>query len=220
MNRTLHTNDVVARVRAEIQKINTDGSLPAGVKLIPYYDRTELVDVTTATVLHNLVNGCLLIFFIQWLFLGDLRSAMIVGANIPFALFFSIIIMVLLGEDANLLSVGAIDFGIIVDAAVILVENVYRNFQARPEARRGTFDAACGGNGATIRRGRAPLAARRRGTIDCDSFSPARCKSTRQCSFPLRSLSRPLLRCLRCKGSKARFSVPWRALTPMPWWAR
>ncbi len=135
MNRTLHTNDVVARVRAEIQKINTDGSLPAGVKLIPYYDRTELVDVTTATVLHNLVNGCLLIFFIQWLFLGDLRSAMIVGANIPFALFFSIIIMVLLGEDANLLSVGAIDFGIIVDAAVILVENVYRNFQARPEAR-------------------------------------------------------------------------------------
>jgi cobalt-zinc-cadmium resistance protein CzcA len=135
MNRTLHTNDVVARVRAEIEKINSDGTLPPGVKLVPYYDRTSLVDVTTATVLHNLVNGCLLIFFIQWLFLGDLRSAIIVGANIPFALFFSIIIMVLLGEDANLLSVGAIDFGIIVDAAVILVENVYRNFQAGPAAR-------------------------------------------------------------------------------------
>jgi len=135
MNRTLHTNDVVARVRAEIQKINTDGTLPPGVKLVPYYDRTSLVDVTTATVLHNLVNGCLLIFFIQWLFLGDLRSAVIVGANIPFALFFSIIIMVLLNEDANLLSVGAIDFGIIVDGAVILVENVYRNFQSGPRAR-------------------------------------------------------------------------------------
>ena len=135
MNRTMHTKDVVARVRDEIQKINTDGSLPPGVKLVPYYDRTQLVDVTTATVLHNLVNGCLLIFFIQWIFLGDLRSAMIVGANIPFALFFSIIIMVVLGEDANLLSVGAIDFGIIVDAAVILVENVYRNFQSPPEAR-------------------------------------------------------------------------------------
>ena len=135
MNRTLHTNDVVARVRAEIAKINSDGTLPPGVKLVPYYDRTSLVDVTTATVLHNLVNGCLLIFFIQWLFLGDLRSAIIVGANIPFALFFSIIIMVLLGEDANLLSVGAIDFGIIVDAAVIMVENVYRNFQAAPAAR-------------------------------------------------------------------------------------
>jgi cobalt-zinc-cadmium resistance protein CzcA len=137
MNRTLHTNDVVARVRAEIEKINSDGTLPPGVKLVPYYDRTSLVDVTTATVLHNLVNGCLLIFFIQWLFLGDLRSAIIVGANIPFALFFSIIIMVLLGEDANLLSVGAIDFGIIVDAAVIMVENIYRNFQARPEAKDG-----------------------------------------------------------------------------------
>jgi heavy metal efflux system protein len=135
MNRTLHTNDVVARVRAEIEKVNSDGTLPPGVKLVPYYDRTSLVDVTTATVLHNLVNGCLLIFFIQWLFLGDLRSAIIVGANIPFALFFSIIILVLLGADANLLSVGAIDFGIVVDAAVIVVENIYRNFQARPEAR-------------------------------------------------------------------------------------
>jgi cobalt-zinc-cadmium resistance protein CzcA len=135
MNRTLHTNDVVARVRAEIQKINADGSLPPGVKLVPYYDRTELVAVTTSTVLHNLVYGCLLIFFIQWLFLGDLRSAVIVGANIPFALFFSIIIMVLLNEDANLLSVGAIDFGIIVDSAVILVENVYRNFQSGPRGK-------------------------------------------------------------------------------------
>jgi cobalt-zinc-cadmium resistance protein CzcA len=137
MNRTLHTNDVVARVRDEIRKINSDGSLPPGVRLIPFYDRTTLVDVTTATVLHNLVSGCLLIFFIQWLFLGDLRSAIIVGANIPFALFFSIIILVLLNEDANLLSVGAIDFGIIVDAAVILVENIYRNFQGRAEARNG-----------------------------------------------------------------------------------
>ena len=133
MNRTLHTNDVVARVRAEIQKINSDGSLPPGVKLVPFYDRTTLVGVTTSTVLHNLVFGCLLIFLIQWIFLGDLRSAIIVGANIPFALFFSIIILVIRGEDANLLSVGAVDFGIIVDAAVILVENVYRNFQLGPE---------------------------------------------------------------------------------------
>src|SRR5262249_13519267 len=104
--------------------------------LVPFYDRTTLVSVTTTTVLHNLVFGCLLIFFIQWLFLGDLRSAIIVGANIPFALFFSIIILVVRNEDANLLSVGAVDFGIIVDAAVILVENIYRNFEARPEQKR------------------------------------------------------------------------------------
>jgi cobalt-zinc-cadmium resistance protein CzcA len=136
MNRTLHTNDVIARVRAEIEKINNDGSLPPGVKLVPVYNRTTLVAVTTSTVLHNLVFGCLLIFLIQWIFLGDLRSALIVGINIPFALFFSIIILVLRNEDANLLSVGAVDFGIIVDAAVILVENIYRNFQASPEDRQ------------------------------------------------------------------------------------
>ncbi|HLZ03545.1 MAG TPA: CusA/CzcA family heavy metal efflux RND transporter [Bradyrhizobium sp.] len=133
MNRTLHTNDVIKRIRAEINKINADGSLPPGVKLVPFYDRSTLVAVTTSTVLHNLLFGCLLIFVVQWLFLGDLRSAIIVGANVPFALFFSIIILVLRGEDANLLSVGAVDFGIIVDAAVILVENIYRNFQATPE---------------------------------------------------------------------------------------
>jgi heavy metal efflux system protein len=136
MNRTLHTNDVAARISAEVEKINSDGSLPAGVKIVPFYERTSLVAVTTKTVMHNLFFGFVLIFAIQWLFLGDLRSAIIVGVNIPFALFFSIIILVLRNEDANLLSVGAVDFGIIVDAAVILVENIYRNFQAGPEARQ------------------------------------------------------------------------------------
>ena len=135
MNRTLHTNDVVPRIEAAVEKLNSDGTLPPGVKLVPFYDRTTLVAVTTHTVLHNLVFGCLLVFFIQWIFLGDLRSAIIVGVNIPFALFFSVIILVLLGEDANLLSVGAVDFGIIVDSAVILVENIFRNLQANPEQR-------------------------------------------------------------------------------------
>lgn len=129
MNRTLQTNEVVARVKAEIEKINNDGTLPAGVKVEPYYDRSSLVAVTTHTVLHSLFFGCLLVFFIQWIFLGDLRSAIIVSVNIPFALFFSIMILVLVGESANLLSVGAVDFGIIVDSSVILVENVFRNFQ-------------------------------------------------------------------------------------------
>src|SRR6516164_4675424 len=131
MNRTLHTNDVAPRIQREIQKINIDGTLPPGVKLVPFYDRTILVSVTTRTVLHNLIFGCILVFLIQWIFLGNLRSAIIVGINIPFALFFSIIILVMRGEDANLLSVGAIDFGIIVDSAVIVVENIFRVFQAR-----------------------------------------------------------------------------------------
>jgi cobalt-zinc-cadmium resistance protein CzcA len=136
MLRTLHTNNVVTRVKAEVAKMNSDGSLPPGVRIIPFYDRSTLISVTTQTVVHNLIFGCLLVFFVQWLFLGDLRSAIIVGANIPFALFFSVIILVLSGDSANLLSVGAIDFGIIVDSCVILVENVFRNFQAPTNDRR------------------------------------------------------------------------------------
>ena len=136
MGRTQHTNDIVPRIKAEVEKINHDGSLPAGVKIVPYYDRTSLVEVTTHTVFHNLIFGCLLVFLIQWIFLGDLRSAVIVGVNIPFALLFSIIMLVLQNEDANLLSIGAVDFGIIVDSAVILVENIFRNFQASKADKR------------------------------------------------------------------------------------
>ncbi len=135
MGRTQHTNEVLPKVEAEIEKINTDGTLPPGVKVVTYYDRSTLVNVTTHTVLHNLVFGCLLVFLIQWIFLGDLRSAIIVGVNIPFALFFAVMIMVARGEDANLLSVGAVDFGIIIDSAVILVENVFRNFQSNADSR-------------------------------------------------------------------------------------
>ena len=135
MGRTQHTNEIVPRIKAAVEKMNHDGSLPPGVKIVPYYDRTSLVDVTTHTVFHNLIFGCALVFLIQWIFLGDLRSAIIVGINIPFALLFSIILLVLQGEDANLLSIGAVDFGIIVDSAVILVENIFRNFQSNPDIR-------------------------------------------------------------------------------------
>jgi len=141
MGRTQHTNDVVPRIKAAVATMNTDGSLPHGVKLVPYYDRTTLVKVTTHTVLHNLIFGCLLVFLIQWIFLGDLRSAIIVGANIPFALFFAIIILVLQGQDANLLSIGAVDFGIIIDSAVILVENIFRNLQSMPTLQAQMVEA-------------------------------------------------------------------------------
>ena len=141
MGRTQHTNDVVPRIKAAVAAMNSDGSLPPGVKLVPYYDRTTLVNVTTHTVLHNLIFGCLLVFLIQWVFLGDLRSAVIVGINIPFALFFSIILMVIQGQDANLLSIGAVDFGIIIDSAVILVENVFRNLQSMPSAQMQMVEA-------------------------------------------------------------------------------
>src|SRR6202007_1959622 len=111
--------------------------LPPGVRIERIYDRKDLIDVTTHTVLHNMVSGFLLIFLLQWVFLGNLRSAIIVGTTIPFALFFAVGILVMRGESANLLSVGAIDFGLIVDATVIMVESIFRRLghvATRPDA--------------------------------------------------------------------------------------
>src|SRR6476659_9508999 len=127
MQKLERTMDVVTRVRAAIDRINSDGSLPPGVKIEPYYDRGDLVAITVRTVLHNMLFGIALIFLIQWVFLGNLRCALIVSATIPVALFLAVIITVLRGESANLLSVGAIDLGIIVDATVIMLENIYRH---------------------------------------------------------------------------------------------
>jgi cobalt-zinc-cadmium resistance protein CzcA len=137
MSRVEQTAKMLPKVKTLLDKINIDGSLPPGVKVLPFYDRGSLIKLTTHTVLHNLIFGCILVFLIQWVFLGDLRSAVIVGINIPFALFFAIMLLVAQGESANLLSVGAVDFGIIVDSAVILVENIFRNFQRPEEERQG-----------------------------------------------------------------------------------
>ena len=146
MRRTETTSDMLPKVKAAIEKLNHDGSLPPGVKVVPYYDRSALIALTTHTVLHNLIFGCLLVFLIQWIFLGNLRSATIVGLNIPFALFFATILLVMQHESANLLSVGAVDFGIIVDSAVILVENIFKNFQRDPEEKRSLLERLAKGS--------------------------------------------------------------------------
>lgn len=127
MQKLERTMDVVTRVRAAVERINTDGSLPPGVKIEPFYDRGDLVGITVSTVMHNMLFGIALIFLIQWMFLGDLRCAIIVAATIPVALLLAVIITVMRGESANLLSIGAIDLGIIVDASVIMVENIFRH---------------------------------------------------------------------------------------------
>src|SRR4029079_5381051 len=126
MQKLERTMEVVKRVRAAVEHINTDGTLPPGVKIVPFYDRGDLVAITVQTVLHNLLFGIALIFLIQWVFLGALRGALIVAATIPVALLLAVIITVMRGESANLLSVGAIDLGIIVDGTVIMVENIFR----------------------------------------------------------------------------------------------
>ena len=127
MRRGAETLPTLNAVHRAVEQINSSDVLPPGVRIERIYDRSRLVDITTHTVLHNMVVGVALIFFIQWLFLGDLRSALIVSATIPFALLFAVVILVMNGESANLLSMGAIDFGIIVDATVIMVENIFRH---------------------------------------------------------------------------------------------
>src|ERR1700710_846981 len=126
MRRGEQSSPTITRVEQLVAQINGSSILPPGVKIERIYDRKDLIDLTTHTVLHNMVVGILLVVLLQWIFLGDLRSALIVGATIPFALFFAVIILVLRGESANLLSVGAIDFGLIVDATVIMVEAIFR----------------------------------------------------------------------------------------------
>src|SRR6201986_4833727 len=126
MRRGEQSTPTINRVEQLVAQINGSTILPPGVRIERIYDRKDLIDLTTHTVLHNMVVGILLIVLLQWIFLGDLRSALIVGATIPFALFFAVIILVMRGESANLLSVGAIDFGLIVDATVIMVEAIFR----------------------------------------------------------------------------------------------
>ncbi len=149
MRRGEQSLPTLERVKAEIAKINNDGILPPGVRVEKIYDRTELIGVTTRTVLHNMIFGIVLIFVVQWAFLGNLRSALIVAATIPFALFFAITILSVRGESANLLSVGAIDFGLVVDATVIMVENIFRHLaeagMARPSGNPHLYGIAPGG---------------------------------------------------------------------------
>jgi cobalt-zinc-cadmium resistance protein CzcA len=137
MRRGAQSIPTIKRVEAKVAEINQSGVLPPGVHIERIYDRSDLIAITTHTVLHNMLVGVLLIFVLQWLFLGNLRSALIVGMTIPFALSFAIGLMVLLGESANLLSVGAIDFGLVVDATVIMVENIFRHLAEAASGRRG-----------------------------------------------------------------------------------
>src|SRR6185295_4189187 len=126
MRRGEQSMPTIKRVEREVERINGSNILPPGVRIERIYDRKDLIDITTKTVLHNMAFGIALIFLLQWVFLGNLRSALIVAATIPFALFFAVGILVLRGESANLLSVGAIDFGLIVDATVIMGESIFR----------------------------------------------------------------------------------------------
>ncbi len=112
-------------LKAKVDKLNA-GGLPNGVQIIPYYDRSWLIGKTLKTVFTNLLEGAALVMLVLYIFLADLRAAGIVAAIIPLALLGTFIGLTLAGIPANLLSLGAMDFGIIVDGAVIVIENIFR----------------------------------------------------------------------------------------------
>jgi cobalt-zinc-cadmium resistance protein CzcA len=129
----------------KVDELN-DHILPTGVKIVPFIDRSELVHHTTHTVLHNLTEGIILVVIILLMFLGNVRGAIIVALTIPFSLLFAATCLKLKGIPANLLSLGALDFGMVVDGAVVMVENIVRRLhhgQSDPRTpRQKIFEAA------------------------------------------------------------------------------
>ena len=133
------TQDVLKGVEAKTSELNSS-ILPKDVKIVPFYDRSDLVHETVRTVENNLVRGMLLVIVVLIFFLYDIRSGLIVAVTIPLSLLFAFACLNLQNASANLLSIGAIDFGILVDAAVIMVENIYRRL-AESEDRAGNVGA-------------------------------------------------------------------------------
>jgi heavy metal efflux system protein len=131
-------------IHRKVEQLNGEGEfegagiLPPGVKVVPFLDRSDLVHYTTHTVLHNLTEGIILVVVILFLFLGNVRGALIVALTIPFALLFAATCLQLKGIPANLLSLGALDFGMVVDGAVVMVENIVRHLSRHREGDHRT----------------------------------------------------------------------------------
>src|SRR5580658_8777842 len=139
------SDSTLAGIHAKVKELN-DYILPKGVKVVPFLDRSDLLHYTTHTVLHNLLEGIFLVVIILFLFLGNVRGAIIVGLTIPFSLLFAATCLNLKGIPANLLSLGALDFGMVVDGAVVMVENIVRHLGRRDDesktAKQKIFEAA------------------------------------------------------------------------------
>ncbi len=124
------TQDVLKGVEAKTKELN-EQILPKDVKVVPFYDRTDLIELTTDIVKQNLLRGMLLVVVVLVFFLYDFRAGLIVATTIPLALLFAFVCLDVQGASANLLSIGAIDFGILVDGAVVMVENIFRQIAVR-----------------------------------------------------------------------------------------
>jgi cobalt-zinc-cadmium resistance protein CzcA len=135
-----NTLQTLKGVEAKVAELNSSGMLPAGYRVVPYYDRTKLVHLTLQTVFRNLGLGMLLVFLVLIFFLGSLRTAIIAAINIPLAMCGAFVLLYLTGIPANLLSLGALDFGIIIDSTIIVVENIYRHLTTDSGAAENELD--------------------------------------------------------------------------------
>jgi cobalt-zinc-cadmium resistance protein CzcA len=131
------SDSVLEGIHARVDELN-HGILPHGVTVVPFLDRSDLVHYTTHTVLHNLTEGIILVVVILFLFLGNVRGSIIVALTIPFSLLFAATCLQIKGIPANLLSLGALDFGMVVDGAVVMVENIVRHLSRRAETDKRT----------------------------------------------------------------------------------
>jgi cobalt-zinc-cadmium resistance protein CzcA len=139
MRKGAGTAATMAGIHAMVKRLN-EQILPKGVTIVPYLDRDDLVDFTTQTVLHNLGEGMILVVIVLFAFLGNVRGALIVALTIPFSLLFASICLNLRHVSANLLSLGALDFGMVVDGAVVMVENIVRHLSHPPDGTQTTLD--------------------------------------------------------------------------------
>ena len=128
------SDPVLLGIHEEVKKLNTN-ILPKGVKVVPFLDRSDLVKFTVETVEHNLTAGMILVSIILFLFLGNIRGAIVVALTIPFALLFASICLDLSHIPANLLSLGALDFGMVVDGSVVMIENIVRHLAEHDDTR-------------------------------------------------------------------------------------
>jgi cobalt-zinc-cadmium resistance protein CzcA len=131
------SDPVLQGIHEEVKKLN-NGILPKGVKIVPFLDRSDLVKFTVETVEHNLTAGVILVSIILFLFLGNVRGAVIVALTIPFSLLFAAICLDLIHIPANLLSLGALDFGMVVDGSVVMIENIVRHLSLKDDPRSPT----------------------------------------------------------------------------------
>lgn len=130
-----NADETLAGIHEKVKELN-EHLLPPGVKIVPFLDRSDLVHLTTHTVLHNLTEGVLLVSVILFFFLGNIRGAIIVALTIPFSLLFAAICLDLNKIPANLLSLGALDFGMVVDGTVVVIENIVRHFSLPSNATK------------------------------------------------------------------------------------